>query len=86
MNAYLVRRSLAFARKEESREALGWFSTVVYNFCRPQRGLREPLLSNSEGHRRYEQRTPAMAANLTESIWTVTNVLCCPIYPAGGPG
>jgi IS1 family transposase len=86
MNAYLVRRSLAFARKEESREALGWFSTLVYNFCRPQRGLREPLLSSSEGHRRYEQRTPAMAANLTESIWTIANVLCCPIYPAGGSG
>ena len=27
MNAYLLRKSLAFARKEESREALGWFST-----------------------------------------------------------
>jgi IS1 family transposase/transposase-like protein len=85
MNAYLVRKSLAFARKEESREALGWFSTVVYNFCRPQRGLREPL-SRFEGHRRYEQRTPAMAANLTESIWTVANVLCTPVYPAGGTG
>ena len=85
MNAYLVRKSLAFARKEESREALGWWSAVVYNFCRPQRGLREPL-SRSEGHRRYEQRTPAMAANLTESIWTVANVLCCPVYSAGGTG
>ena len=29
MNAYLARKSLAFARKEESREALGWFATVV---------------------------------------------------------
>jgi hypothetical protein len=27
-----------------------------------------------------------MAANLTESIWTIANVLCCPIYPAGGSG
>lgn len=86
MNAYLLRKSLAFARKEESRKALGWFSTVVYNFCRPQRGLRESL-SICEGHRRYEQRTPlARASNLTESIWTVANVLCCPIYPAGGTG
>jgi hypothetical protein len=44
VNAYsLVRKSLAFARKEESREeALGWWSAVVYNFCRAQRGLREP--------------------------------------------
>jgi hypothetical protein len=43
MNAYLVRRSLAFGRTEVAREALGWFSTVVYNFCRTQRELREPL-------------------------------------------
>ncbi len=85
MNAYLVRRSLAFGRKEESREALGWFSTVVYNFCRTQRGLRAPL-STLEGRRRYEQRTPAMAANLTDFIWTVADVLCAPVYPAGGTG
>lgn len=85
MNAYLVRRSLAFGRKEESREALGWFSTVVYNFCRPQRGLRAPL-SGLEGRRRYEQRTPAMAANLTAFIWTVADVLYTPVYPAGGTG
>jgi IS1 family transposase len=85
MNAYLVRRSLAFGRKEESREALGWFSTVVYNFCRTQRGLRTPL-SSFEGRRRYEQRTPAMAANLTDFIWTIADVLCAPVYPAGGTG
>jgi IS1 family transposase/transposase-like protein len=83
MNAYLVRRSLAFGRKEESREALGWWSAVVYNFCRTQRGLRAPLCV-SEGRRRYEQRTPAMAAKLTDFIWTVADVLRTPVYPAGG--
>ena len=85
MNAYLIRRSLAFGRKEESREALGWWSTVVYNFCRTQRGLRVPL-SSPEGHRRYEQRTPAMAARLTDFIWTVADVLRTPVYSARGPG
>ena len=83
MNAYLVRKSLAFGRKEESREALGWWSTVVYNFCRAQRGLRVEL-SRLEEKRRYEQRTPAMAANLTRFIWTAADVLCTPVYPAGG--
>lgn len=85
MNAYLVRKSLAFARKEESREALGWWSAVVYNFCRAQRGLRVEL-SSPGGRRRHEQRTPAMAANLTNFIWTVADVLCTPVYPAGGTG
>lgn len=85
MNAYLVRKSLAFGRSEEGREALGWFSTVVYNFCRTQRGLREPL-SVPEGRRCYEQRTPAMAAKLTGSDWTVADVLRTPVYQAGGTG
>lgn len=40
MNTYLVRRSLAFSRTEQSREALGWWSAIVYNFCGTQRGLR----------------------------------------------
>jgi IS1 family transposase/transposase-like protein len=85
MNAYLIRKSLAFARKEESREALGWWSAVVYNFCRAQRGLRVPS-STSEDRRRYEQRTPAMAASLTDFIWTVADVLGTPVYPTGGTG
>ena len=87
MNAYLVRRSLAFSRREEGREALGWFSTVVYNFfCRTQRGLRVPSSSSEDQRRRYEQRTPAMAAELTDFIWSVADVLCQPVYPARGPG
>lgn len=85
MNAYLVRKSLAFGRTEGAREALGWFSTVVYNFCRTQRALREPL-SIPEGRRCYEQRTPAMAAKLTDSIWTIADVLRSPVYLAGGTG
>lgn len=85
MNAYMVRKSLAFGRTEEGREALGWFSTAVYNFCRFQRALRQPL-SVPEGRRCYEQRTPAMAAKLTDSIWTVARVLRTPVYTAGGTG
>ena len=85
MNAYLVRKSLAFARKEESREALGWWSVIVYNFCRTQRGLRLPL-SRLDGRGHYQQRTPAMAAGLTEFIWSIAEVLCTPVYPARGAG
>ena len=83
MNAYLIRKSLAFARRKESREAVGWWSALVYNFCRAQRGLREPLCV-SEGRRRYERRTPAMAAKLTDFIWTVADVLRTPVYSAEG--
>jgi IS1 family transposase/transposase-like protein len=83
MNAYLVRKSLAFARQEPSRTALGWWGTTVQNWCRVQRGLRV-LLPQPQGRKQYQQRTPAMAAGLTHRIWTVADVLRCPIYPRRG--
>jgi hypothetical protein len=43
MSAYQVRRSLAFARRTETKQALGWWSVTVYNWCRPHRSLRQPL-------------------------------------------
>jgi hypothetical protein len=52
---------------------------------RPKR-VESAILSNSEGRKCYERRTPAMAAKLTEFIWTVADVLRCPVYPARGPG
>ncbi len=83
MNAYLVRKSLAFARQEPSRSALGWWGTTVQNWCREQRGLRL-LLPEPQGRKQYQQRTPAMAAGLTDRIWTVADVLRCPTYPTRG--
>jgi hypothetical protein len=43
MSAYQVRKSLAFARRSESKAALGWWGLAVYNWCRPHRTLRQRL-------------------------------------------
>jgi len=43
MSAYQVRKSLAFARRPESKTALGWWGVTVYNWCRPHRMLRQRL-------------------------------------------
>jgi hypothetical protein len=43
MNAHLVRRSLAFSRRADTKPALGWWGLTVYNWCRPHRSLRLPL-------------------------------------------
>jgi hypothetical protein len=48
MSAYQVRRSLAFARRDDTKVALGWWGLTVYNWCRPHRALRLPL-AESEG-------------------------------------
>lgn len=43
MNAHQVRRSLAFSRRPDTKEALGWWGVTVYNWCRPHRSLRQEL-------------------------------------------
>jgi hypothetical protein len=50
-----------------------------------KRALRVPS-GDSEGRRRYERRTPAMAAKLSDFIWTVADLLCTMVYPTGGTG
>jgi IS1 family transposase len=43
MSAAQVRRTLAFAGKEGSKEAMGWWGVTVYNWCRPHRSLKQAL-------------------------------------------
>lgn len=43
MSAHQVRRSLAFARRPETKRALGWWALTVYNWCRVHTALRLPL-------------------------------------------
>jgi len=56
---------------------------AVYHFVRPYRGLHivlsDPHLCR-QGHcyRRYVLRTPAMAAGITNSIWSMEQLLLHP--------
>ena len=43
MSKAQVRRTLAFAKRQEEKTALGWWATTVYNWCREHRSLREKL-------------------------------------------
>ena len=43
MNAAQVRKTLAFAKKVSTKEALGWWSMTVYNWSREHRSLKQPL-------------------------------------------
>jgi IS1 family transposase len=43
MCAYQVRKSLAFARRTDTKLALGWWGVTVYNWCRSHRSLRQLL-------------------------------------------
>ena len=44
-----------------------------------RRGVIEDVLQ--EQPPRYHYRTPAMAAGLADHVWTVSELLCHPLYP-----
>ncbi|MEL6269327.1 MAG: hypothetical protein AAFV33_16250 [Chloroflexota bacterium] len=69
--AALARRTMALAANRQPlrlRVALG---AAYYNFCRPHQSLSNPS---------YRKRTPAMAAGITESPWTVRQFVLHPVY------
>ncbi len=79
MDACSVRKSLSFARTPETREARGAWGMTVYNWGRENRSLRQPL-PQPQGRRKYERRSPAMAAGLTDRIWSIPELLLYPTY------
>jgi IS1 family transposase len=53
---------------------------MYYNFCLPHASLRHPLLQPEPTHghgsaKRWQPQTPAMAAGLTDHVWTLREVL-----------
>jgi hypothetical protein len=59
---------------------------VYYNFCLPHASLRLPLPqpepTNGTGSaKRWRPQTPAMAADLTDHVWTLREVLLFRIPP-----
>jgi IS1 family transposase len=59
---------------------------VYYNFCLPHASFRQPLLPPAPTHgtgsaKRWQPRTPAMAAGLTDHVWTLREVLLFRVPP-----
>jgi hypothetical protein len=72
-NARKARRTYRFSKELGMHEALTDFTRYSYNFCWPVRTLRQKL-----GRRRYRPRTPAMAAGLTDHVWSLREWLTFP--------
>jgi hypothetical protein len=68
-----VRKSYAFSKDWEAHRAATAFSYFSYNFCWPVETLRE---RDADGRRR--PRTPAMAAGLTDHVWSLAEWLAFP--------
>ena len=59
---------------------------VYYNFCLPHASLRLPLPQSAPTHgngsaKRWQPQTPAMAAGLTDHVWTLREVLLFRVPP-----
>ena len=78
--AAVGRRVMTLCKGEEGlRQQLALYHTY-YNFCLPHTSLRlplpHPLPTNGTGSaKKWRLRTPAMAAGLTDHVWTLREVL-----------
>jgi transposase-like protein len=79
--ACLGRRSRALARSMATLEHGMFLVGCLYNFCLPHDSLRLPLYIGRYGRRRWVQRTPALAAGLTDHIWSVDELLTFKVPP-----
>src|SRR5438128_5083586 len=86
--AAVGRRVATLCKGEEGlRQQLALYH-VYYNFCLPHASLRLPLPQSAptQGNgsaKRWQPQTPAMAAGLTDHVWTLREVLLfrVPLWP-----
>jgi hypothetical protein len=78
-NSRLTRKTLGFSKKLEMYRASAAWEDLVYNFARPVKTLRAK--ARDDPKRRWQPRTPAMAAGLTDHIWTGKELLTTVVIP-----
>jgi hypothetical protein len=72
-NGRQVRKTLAFSKDVAAYRAAAAWEDCYYNLVRPHKSLRLPVADGLP--RKWLPRTPAMAAGLTNHIWTVKELL-----------
>jgi hypothetical protein len=78
-NGRLTRRTLAFSKLLEMYRASAAWEDLIYNLARPLKTLRVEVFDDP--NRRWESRSPAMAAGLTDHVWTVKELLTTIVPP-----
>jgi len=72
MNGRLVRKTLGFSKALAMLKAACTWEDVVYNLARPVKTLR---IAVHDRQRRWQDRSPAMAAGLTDHVWRLEELL-----------
>ena len=79
-NRRLTRRTNGFSKELTWFEKQLWLSLAYYHLVLPHHSLRQELATpestrGSGSPRRWQPRTPAMAAGITDHIWTTAELL-----------
>ena len=73
-NGRKVRKTYCFSKDWEIHEAVTYFTMFSYNFCWPVRTLRK-----KDAAGKWQPRTPAMVAGLTDHMWPLQEWLTFPV-------
>ena len=84
--APLARKTYSFCKEREQMRRRVLFFQVFYNMARPHQSLRTPLPMRERRRMgairpRWRERTPAMAAGLTDHIWPFRELLPAKFEP-----
>ena len=82
-NGRLVRKTLSHSKKSYYLQRHLDLEDAVFNFVRPHLALRVALHRPING-RKWQQRTPAMAAGLTDHVLSLEELLSYRIPPSEG--
>lgn len=74
MNGRLVRKTLGFSKRVAMLRASCIWEDVVYNLTRSVKTLRIEVNNDNQ---RWLRCSPAMAAELTDHLWSIREVLTC---------
>ena len=72
-NQRKVRKTLAFSKAHRYHQWMSWLSVGLYNFCRPHSSLKIHQADQ------VTHRSPAMAAGVTDHLWSTREWLLTPI-------
>ena len=72
-NQRKVRKTLAFSKATRYHRWMSWLAVGLYNFCHAHSSLK----SKHEGQ--VAHRSPAMAAKLTDHIWSIREWFLSPV-------
>jgi hypothetical protein len=77
-NGRLTRKTLGFSKLAEMLRAAAAWEDATYNLTHAVKTLR---LKATPGPRKWQPRSPALAAGLTDHIWTVKELLKAVVAP-----